>query len=163
MFLVNFFKKTSIVLATGLSFSGTLALAQTIAPGAVKPLAAYRANPAQYFGVSVPTDLVLAAGFTKVSALPPQTGRLQPPVYYFRAAETASDASGWAGAADLVTVLVRTKINKNWQYNGGQLQLIDLGGGRTQARLTSSGYYIVVTGSDPEKVATLAHNLKVLY
>ena len=82
----------------------------------------------------------------------------------YRLARTVTGKNGtdWGDSANLVSVLVRPMDDNNWSYNNGQIEVQDLSG-RAQARISSPGFYIVVTGPDKDRVATLARNLQVLY
>ncbi len=114
--------------------------------------------------VNITTDQVAAAGFTGVTKQATQGNAFLPPVFYFRVKEAVVGPNGaaWGSAANLVAVLVRPKYDRNWSYNNGQMEIIDYAG-RTQARISSTDYYIVVTGPDRDKVLRLANNLKAIY
>lgn len=101
-----------------------------------------------------------AAGFTNPTVQAPTVTGFLPPVKYFTVKETvAAQHPEWGTAANLVAVTIQTESDPNWLYNGGQLQIIDLFG-RTQARVSRPGFYIVVTGPDANKVVALANALK---
>ncbi len=101
-----------------------------------------------------------AAGFTDPVAVTSTATGFLPPVSYFRTKETVvSVHPEWGGAADLVAVSVTAIADRSWSYNGGQMQIVDLSG-RTQARVSKPGVYVVVTGPDANKVAALANIVK---
>lgn len=152
--------KTKVILLLVLiagTLSGVAVLAQTST--AQPPSAAVK-----LVWPAITADELKSAGFTGVVAQKPLAERYHPPVYYFHVKETATGADGqaWGDVANLVAVLVRPMSDKNWVYNNGNMEIRDLTS-RNQARVSSPGYYIVVTGPDKTKVMTLAHNLKVLY
>jgi hypothetical protein len=109
-------------------------------------------------GVSV-NDL-RSVGFTQPSVVLATETAFLPPVSYFRVKETvAAEHPEWGSAADLVAVSIQRVSDGAWQYNGGQPQIVDVSG-RTQVRLSRTGWYIVVTGPDANKVVALGNLLK---
>ncbi|MBP9748597.1 hypothetical protein KBD18_00165 [Patescibacteria group bacterium] len=109
-------------------------------------------------GVSA-TDLK-NVGFTQPVVVLATEIAFLPPVSYFRVKETiATGHPEWGSAADLVAVSVQRVTDGAWQYNGGQAQIVDVSG-RTQVRLSRTGWYIVVTGPDANKVVALGNLLK---
>ena len=99
-------------------------------------------------------------GFTQpVVVLATETAFL-PPVSYFRVKETITPGHPeWGSVGDLVAVSMQRVADGAWQYNGGQPQIVDVSG-RTQVRLSRTGWYIVVTGPDANKVVALGNLLK---
>ncbi len=117
-----------------------------------------------YFNIPVSAAELKAAGFVEPVALAPTKTRFLPPVYYFRVKDIPANAAGapWGDAQSVVSVLIRPMEDKKWAYNNGEVRLYDLGG-RFEARVSSQGYYLVVTGPDKDKTVALLRNLKVLY
>jgi len=115
------------------------------------------------------TDAELTkAGFTK-PAVQPAVGTKFAKAdnywsnFYFRVNEkvTGENGTAWGDTANLVSIFIR-RMPIEWTYNGGKIETIDLAG-RTQARVSSAGYYIVVTGPDKNKITALIENLEKLY
>lgn len=101
-----------------------------------------------------------AAGFTGASAEPAKENAFLAPVSYFRVTESVSAAHPeWGSAANLLAVSIQAVADQNWLYNNGQMEVVDISG-RTQARVSRPGYYIVVTGPDSNKVVALTKALK---
>lgn len=122
-------------------------------------------NPAwMNTGPIVTVDQLKAVGFTNVTAVTAGPSRYLAPNFYFRAKEavTAENGQAWGDTANLVSILIRPMNDKTWVYNQNNIEVVEFNG-RFQVRLSSLGYYIVVTASDKDKALTLAHNLKVLY
>jgi hypothetical protein len=99
-----------------------------------------------------------AAGFTSPEAVPPGQDSYQLPVYYFRVGEK-SDEAAWAtppnDATNLVAVLVqRLSAAEAVGLPIGSIDYQQLYG-RFQARTYRNGRYLVVTGPDGDKVASL--------
>jgi len=109
---------------------------------------------------SISLDDVVAAGFSEVVAVPSTATSFLAPVAYFRTKETVVSAHPeWGGAANLLAVSLHKTSDPAWLYNGGQMEVVDIAG-RTQARVSVPGSYIVVTGADANKVIALATRLK---
>ena len=122
-------------------------------------------NPAwMNTGPIVTVDQLKAAGFDSVIVQATKNDRFAAPVFYFRTKEAVAEENGaaWMDAASLVSVLIRPMADNTWVYNQGNVEVVEFNG-RYQVRLSSPGYYIVVTASDKDKAVTLAHTLKVLY
>lgn len=119
------------------------------------------AQPAtQVASLSVSVSDLSAAGFTGPAALSATQSAYMSPVMYFTVKESvAAQHPEWGNAANIVAVTIEKQADSTWMYNGGQLQMIDLFG-RTQARVSRPGYYIVVTGPEANKVVALANALK---
>jgi len=132
----------------------------------------FPANAQQYQSVSpapnakalVTPDMLTKAGFSGVLAIVTQGSSYQLPNYYFNVNESVAGSAGqtMGSAARQVAVLVAPKVDKNWQYNNGQLQLVDMGG-RPQVRFTTANDYVVITGPDNQKVQNLAKVLQPLF
>ena len=108
------------------------------------------------------------AGFTKPAVQPTVGSKFaKAPNYwsnfYFRGNEkvTGENGTAWGDTANLVSIFIR-RMPIDWTYKDGKIETIDLAG-KTQARVSTAGYYIVVTGPDKNKVTVLAENLEKLY
>ena len=117
-----------------------------------------------YFNIPLSAAEIKAAGFAEPVALAPTKTRFLPPVYYFRVKDIPANGAGapWGDAQSVASVMIRPVADKKWVYNTGDVKLYDLGG-RFEARVSSPGYYLVVTGPDKDKTVALLRNLKVLY
>lgn len=160
---------SQVVLAAGVvlfvvaleSYAQVGAQQPTVAPGSTAAQSATTiAADEQPTPPAVTVTDLKNVGFTQpVAVLATETAFL-PPVSYFRVKESiAAGHPEWGGAADLVAVSVERVADGAWQYNGGQAQIVDVSG-RTQVRLSRTGWYIVVTGPDANKVVALANFLK---
>ncbi len=144
------------IASLALSFQPVMATSAPTTPTTAKPV--------DYFNAKISATEIKAAGFIEPTIVTPTTNRFLAPVYYFRVKDMPANAAGdaWGDSKNLVSVLIRPIADKKWVYNNGDIQLIDHGG-RYEARVSSPGYYLVVSGPDKDKTVTLVHNLKVLY
>ncbi len=106
--------------------------------------------------------LVVDAGFTNVSIINQQGGKFQPPEQYFRANETVLNATGWGDIANVINISAGKKFDPSWTFNNGQMQVQDVSG-RTKASISTKESYIVVIGSDKDKVVKLISILAQVY
>ena len=118
--------------------------------------------------IIVTLDDLTNAGFTDVKVQPVTDGKFSSPQshwlnFYFRTNEKVTGAQGtaWGDTADLVSIFIK-KMPTGWIYKNGEMENIDLTG-RTQTRISTRNYYIVVTGPDKNKVITLTENLERIY
>ena len=118
------------------------------------------ANPNAVVLIKISGDQLKDLGYSSAVQIQPLKDSFLAPVFYFKVKEKVANKK--IEDEDTLAILVRPMTDKNWVYNNGDMQVLNYNG-RTQARVSSSGYYIVVTGLNKQKVTTLANNLKVLY
>jgi hypothetical protein len=97
------------------------------------------------------------AGFTDPVRLMPELNLYEPPVYYFRVLEAPTDGSAaWGEVANVVAVTVfAPELETALLAAPRRIEYAPLHG-RFQAKFAKDGYYVVVTGPDEGKVASLA-------
>jgi len=112
---------------------------------------------------SIPTvnsNDLSSVGFTGIQLQEPIKTKFLPPVVYFRVDQTVAKTNPeWGDAANVISVSIVKMANGSWQYNHGQMTVEEMLG-RTQTRVSSPGYLIVITGPDHNKVIALANILK---
>lgn len=107
-------------------------------------------------------DQLKAIGFTDVTVQAPTQNSFLPPVYYFHVKEalTGSQGIAWGQTANLVAAIIVPRVAGSEELEKADTTDI---AGRTQLRVVTPRYYIVVTGPDKDKMTRLANNLKALF
>ncbi len=109
--------------------------------------------------LNVSVEDLKAVGFTNPVVKSPTVSAFLAPVQYFTVKETVNMHPEWGSAGNLVAAFAQKIADPAWLYNNGQMEIVDISG-RTQARVSRPGYYIVVTGPDANKTVALANLIK---
>ena len=148
------------VLTTVFFISANSAYGQTTMTASTTSATPPAINLTTEIGPTVNENDLSMVGFTGVKLQPAATNKFLPPVIYFRVNQTVAKTNPeWGDSADLVSVIITKMWNSSWTYNKGQMTINELAG-RTQALVSTPGYYIAITGPDHDKVVTLANILK---